>query len=105
MSWSAVHYKLVSQAQTALFAIKAYLKLFDFPVVDSFNIFDSMVNPILCFASQFLGYDHVDTIEYIHIKFCNSILYVRRNTNTCMVRGECGRLPLCTAYYINCIRY
>jgi len=22
-----------------------------------------------------------------------------------MVRGECGRLPLCTSYYINCIRY
>jgi len=22
-----------------------------------------------------------------------------------MVRGECGRLPLCTTYFINCIRY
>jgi len=22
-----------------------------------------------------------------------------------MVLGECGRLPLCTTYYINCIRY
>jgi len=68
-------------------------------------IFDLMVKPILCYASQIWGYEYVDTIESIHNKYCKSILHVRRTTNTCMVRGECGRLPLCTTYYINCIRY
>lgn len=57
---------------------------------------------ILCYASQIWGYEYLDTIETIYNKFCKSILYV---CNTCMVLGECGRLPLCTTYYINCIRY
>lgn len=106
LSWSSAHSKLVTQAQRALFAIKAYQRPFGYlSVVDSFKIFDSMVKPILCYASQIWGYGYVDTIESIHIKFCKSILYVRRTTSTCMVLGECGRLPLCTTYYINCIRY
>ena len=62
-----------------------------------------MVKPILCYASQIWGYEYVDTIESVHNRFCKNILYVRRTT--CMVLGECGRLPLCTTYYINCIRY
>ena len=61
-----------------------------------------MVKPILCYASKIWGYKYVDTIESISNKICKSFLYVRRNTNTCMFRGECGRLALCSAYYINC---
>ena len=63
MSWSSAHSKLVSQAQRALFAIKAYQKPFGyFSAIDSFKIFDSMVKPILCYASQIWDYEYVDTI-------------------------------------------
>ena len=48
---------------------------------------------------------YVYTIESVHNRFCKNILYVHRTTDTCIVLGECGRLPQCTIYYINCIRY
>jgi len=71
--------------------------------------FGSMVKPILYYASQIWGYAYmyVYTIKSVHNRFCKIfIMYnVRRTTDTCIVLGECGRLPLCTIYYINCIRY
>ena len=92
LSWSSAHSKLVSQAQRARFAIKAYQKPFGyFSAVDSFKIFYSMVKPILCYAFQIWGYEYVDTIESVHNRFCKNILYVRSTTDTCMVLGECGR--------------
>jgi len=99
LSWSSAPSKYLRRKE-------AYQRPFGyFSVVDSFKIFNSMVKPILCYASHIWGYEYVDTIESIHNKFGKSILYVRKTTNTCMVREECGRLPLCTTYYINCIRY
>jgi len=64
-----------------------------------------MVKPILCYASQIWGYEYVDSIETVQNKYCKNILHVAKTTNTCMVLGDCGRLPLCTTYFINCIRY
>jgi hypothetical protein len=109
LSWSSAHSKYVSQAQRALFAIKANQRPFGyFSIVDSFKIFDSMVKPILCYASQIWGYEYVDMIESIYtciINFIKCVLYLRRTINTCMFLGECGRSSLCTTYYKNCIRF
>jgi len=67
LSWTSAHSKLVSQAQRAIIAIKAYQRPFGyFSVVDSFKIFDSMVKPIHCYAYQIWGYEYVDTIESVH---------------------------------------
>jgi len=61
LSWSSAHAKLVSQAQKARFAIKAYQRPFGyFSVVDSFKIFYSTVEPILCYAFQICSYEYVD---------------------------------------------
>jgi len=61
LSWSFAHSKLVSQAQRALYAIKAYQKPFGYiSAIDSFKIFYSMVKPIICYASQIWGYEYVN---------------------------------------------
>ena len=44
-------------------------------------------------------------IETVQNKFCKRHLGVRKNTNTCLVLGECGRLPLSVTYFVNCIQY
>jgi len=73
LSWSSEHSKLVSQAQKDLFAIKAYQIAFGyFSAIDSFKIFDSIVKPILCYASQIWGYEYVDTIASVYNRFCKN---------------------------------
>ncbi|KAH3891876.1 hypothetical protein DPMN_015986 [Dreissena polymorpha] len=64
-----------------------------------------MVKPILCYGSQIWGNEYSPAIEFVHNMFCKKLLHVRKTTNTCMVLGECGRLPLCITYFTNCIRY
>jgi len=44
-------------------------------------------------------------IEQVQVKFCNEFLGVNTTTNDCMVLGECGRLPLCSEYYVKCVEY
>ena len=106
LSWNEAHEKLACQAQRALNAIRHYQKPFGyFPIKDFFKIFDTCIQPILCYGSQIWGYQYSSKIESIHNQFCRKLLYVRKTTNTCMVLGECGRLPLCITYYTNCIRY
>ena len=104
LSWHDPHLKLTSQAQRSLFAIRAYQNPFGY-FFESFKIFDSMVKPILCYASLVWGFEYVDIIESTHTKFCRNLLHVRKSSNTCMVLGECGRLRLCVTYYTNCIKY
>ena len=43
------------------------------------------------------------SIEYVHNNFCRKHLSVQKTTNTCMVLGECGRLPFSITYITNCI--
>ena len=94
LSWNAAHDKLSSQAQKAIFSIYSYKTTFgNFPIKELFLLFDSMVKPILCYGSQIRGYEYVNTIETVQNKFCKRNLRVRKNTNTCIALGECGRLP------------
>ena len=69
------------------------------------KIFDTSVKPILCYGSQIWGYQYVDKIEKVHIQFCKKICYLSLNTCDSFALGGCGRLPLCTTYMPNCIKY
>jgi hypothetical protein len=73
--------------------------------IDMFKIFDSMVKPILCYASEIWGYNYVDKIESLQLKFCKQYCNLSQNTASYFALGECGRLPLCTIYMTNCIKY
>ena len=64
-----------------------------------------MVVPILCYGAELWGYEYCDTIEKIHVKFCKYLLGVSSSTPTVAVLGELGRHPICTIYYVKCIKY
>ena len=68
-------------------------------------MFDSLVKPVLCYASQVWGFCYVNTIETVHLDFCKRYLGLNKSTNNAVVLGECGRLPLCISYMSNCIKY
>ena len=72
---------------------------------DMFKIFDASVKPILCYGSHIWGYQYVDRIEKVHIKFCKKLCLLSCNTCDFLALGECGRLPLCITYMSNCVKY
>lgn len=106
LSWHAAQEKLAMQAQKAVYSIYRYQRIYgNFTLSQLFSLFDALIKPILCYGAQIWGYKYVAEIENIQTSFCKRYLNVKKSTNTCIVLGECGRMPLCYHYYIICIKY
>ena len=78
LSWMSAQQKLVSQAQKAIFAIFKYQKPFGrFNIKQQFQLFDSMIKPILCYGSQIWGVKYSKDIESVQNTFCCKYLGVK----------------------------
>ena len=85
---------LSDQALKATNQLLALFKRMKFDVKTKLRLFDSLVSPIILYASEvwgIYGYDHIDKI---HIKFCKNLLGVRAQTPNYAVYGDLGRFPL-----------
>ena len=58
------------------------------------SLFDSLVVPIILYASEIWGIYNIDEVDKLHFKFCKTILGVRSQTSNAAVLGELGRFPL-----------
>ena len=58
------------------------------------KMFDSLVSPILLYASEVWGIYEYEHIDKIHILFCKNILGVRTQTPNYAVYGDLGRYSL-----------
>ena len=85
---------LSDQALKATNQLLSLFKRMKFDVKTKLRLFDSLVSPIILYASEvwgIYGYDHIDKI---HIKFCKNLLGVRAQTPNYAVYGDLGRFPL-----------
>ncbi len=53
-----------------------------------------MVSPILLYGAEVWGLNEIQDPDKIHIKFCKTILGVRKQTPNAVILGELGRYPL-----------
>ena len=58
------------------------------------KLFESIVVPILCYGCEVWGFDNINDIEKIQIRFYKNLLGLNRNTSNISVFGELGRYPL-----------
>ena len=75
------------------------------PPKTSFDLFDKMVVPVLCYGAEVWGFEKRERIERVHLKFCKYVLGVSAQTTSVAVYGECGRYPLFVVYYCKCIKF
>ena len=71
------------------------------------KLFDSLVLPILSYASEVWGVDENigDAAELLHRQFLKHILGVRDSTANVIVLAELGRFPLCFHWWQQILRY
>jgi len=71
------------------------------------KLFDSLVLPILSYASEVWGVDEKigDAAELLHRQFLKHILGVRGSTANVIVLAELGRFPLCFHWWQQILRY
>ena len=85
---------LSEQALKAANQLLALSKRMSFDVKTKLKLFDSLVSPILLYASEVWGIYEYEHIDKIHIKFCKNILGVKTQSPNYAVYGDLGRYPL-----------
>ena len=77
-----------------MYALYKKIKNISIPVDLQLKLFDSLVAPVLLYASEIWGFENKNSIERVHLQFCKSILKVRNSTQNFLVYGELGRFLL-----------
>ena len=93
-SFNKARKHLCDQAQKSLYALYKKIRNISIPVDLQLKLFDSLVSPILLYASEIWGFENKDGLERVHLQFCKNILKVRGSTPNYMVYGELGRFSL-----------
>lgn len=92
-------------AQKSMYSIIRKIRLFNLPIEQQFNLFDKVVVPVLLYGCEIWGYENIDIIEKIHLKFLKYVLCLKSSTPSYMVYGESGRYPLYVTVYSRMISY
>jgi hypothetical protein len=50
------------------------------------DMFDKTILPILLYGSEIWGFENIDIIERVHLRFCKLILHLKQSTPNCMVQ-------------------
>ena len=58
------------------------------------DLFDKVIIPMLTYGSEIWGYENIDILEKLHVKFCKLLLNLKTSTPNFMLYGELGRYPL-----------
>jgi hypothetical protein len=69
------------------------------------QLFDSFVGSTLNYACEVWGNSKSKSLESIHLKFCKTLLRVKRSTPSMAVYGDLGRYPLYINRYVRIIGY
>ena len=85
---------LTKQANNAMFALLSKGRKLSLPIDIMLHLFDSTILPILLYGCEIWGYENYSAANKLYTKFCKILLGLKSSTNTCLVYGELGRLPL-----------
>ena len=86
---------LVQQSIKARAVLESYLRKHKhMPVNVIFDLFDTLIKPILLYACEVWGINMGNDIEQLHLSFMKTVLGVKPSTNTCLIYTETGRFPL-----------
>ncbi len=82
------------QANKSMFALLKNIRQLSLPMDLQLELFDRIVVPLLLYACETWGYEKLDLLEKLHLRFLKYILNLKTSTPTCMVYGESGRMPI-----------
>ena len=77
-----------------MFALLDKCRSFQLSVSVQVNLFDKVITPILLYGCEVWGYEKLDIIEKLRLKYLKFVLNVKSSTPSCMVYGELGIHPL-----------
>ena len=71
------------------------IKCLQLPFDMQIDLFNKIVNkPVLLYGSEIWGFGNLDILERVQLKFYNYIFNLKSSTQSAMIYGELGILPL-----------
>ena len=71
-----------------MYGVIRKIRQFNQPLECQLDLFDKLVVPLLLYDCEIWGFESLDIIERIHLKFLKYIFNLKRSTPTYMVYGE-----------------
>ena len=96
---------LYDQANKAMFSLLRKCRRHSLAIDMCIELFDKTVSPILLYGCEVWGYENVDMLERLHLKFCKYVLNIKKCTPNYMVYGELGRYPLSVSIGARMVKY
>ena len=88
-----------SQALKAMYGVILKIRQYNLPLACQLDLFGKIVVPALVYGCEIWGFESLDIIERIHLKFLKYIFNLKCSTPTYMVYGETSRFPLYVTVY------
>ena len=85
---------LFDQANKAMFALLRRNRQLNLPLDIQLELFDSLVLPIITYGCEVWGFENINLIEKLHMKYLKYSLSLKMSTPTCMALGETERFPV-----------
>ena len=70
-----------------------------------FELFDRAVLPVILYGSEIWGFEKLDILERIHLKFCKLLLHLKQSTPDCIIYTELGRYPIALSAKVRMINF
>ena len=81
------------------------IREFKLPLECHLDLFDKVVIPVLLYGSEVWGFENLDLIEHLHLKFLKYLFNLKSSTPAYMVYGETDRFPLYISIYCRMISH
>lgn len=88
-----------------MYGVIKKIRQFNLPVTCQLELFDKMVVPVLLYGCEVWGFEKLDSIERVRLKFLKYILCLKSSTPNYMVYGETGRFPLYVIVFTRMVSY
>ena len=92
---SVAHKDLYDRASRAMFALLKKCNSQNLPIDIILDLFEKTIVPILTYGCEVWGFEQLDILQKLQLKFYKIVLKMRTSTPSLIVFGEAGHYPLC----------
>ena len=96
---------IYDRASRAMFALLKKCNTLNLPVDIILDLFDKTIAPILTYGCEIWGFDQLDMLQKLQLKFYKIVLKLRMSTPSVMVFGETGHYPLWVKIKVRVLMY
>ena len=96
---------LRDQGTKAMYSLLKKCRRHNLSIECQLDMFDKAILPVLLYSSEIWGFENLDVLEKVHLRFCKLILNLKQTTPNSIIYGELGRFPISLTVKMRMIKF